>query len=457
MQVKFMLVQLSSIFLKFPRNKLQPPFRKIWFVRSSVIGRGKMRTEQVTELTLYTLAGKPLSVQVIAIILEKQSNHLTKCCLHLRTTWKDYQWIEAKGLFNLDPDLRSGVSKKAFLSNYPLEMTVLLRPDLLIQLENYANDATTVANYFKYLGQETSSNSFLFTESWLGLSVEQHQKQGVIGYRTLWDYFNWDGIDDNYFNDLDDILKGAITSFLKDSAIRELSENSLDSIPTEQAILASTELLETLFEVVPSLLSEEQQAKHKLVNAVTNVFKQSLEADLSKSLETLTQDEAFTASVPTTNSLNITSLFEAIVSFFQHQNWVVSQHSENSVLHFSFQGEYGKWECYAQVREAEQQLVFYSVLPVKAAKKSRHLVAEFLTRANYGLILGNFEMDFNDGEIRYKTSIGVEGSHLDFALIQQVVYSNLSITDKYLPGILQVMNGQKLPATAIAQIEQQVS
>ena len=26
--------------------------------------------------------------------------------------------------------------------------------------------------------------------------------------------------------------------------------------------------------------------------------------------------------------------------------------------------------------------------------------AEFLTRANYGLVFGNFEMDMHDGEIR---------------------------------------------------------
>lgn len=30
--------------------------------------------------------------------------------------------------------------------------------------------------------------------------------------------------------------------------------------------------------------------------------------------------------------------------------------------------------------------------------------AEFLTRANYGLVFGNFEMDMHDGEIRYKPS-----------------------------------------------------
>ena len=39
-------------------------------------------------------------------------------------------------------------------------------------------------------------------------------------------------------------------------------------------------------------------------------------------------------------------------------------------------------------------------------------MAEFLTRANYGLRIGNFEMDFEDGEVRYKSSVDFEGIEL---------------------------------------------
>lgn len=40
-------------------------------------------------------------------------------------------------------------------------------------------------------------------------------------------------------------------------------------------------------------------------------------------------------------------------------------------------------------------------------KKQEQLqaVAEYLSRANYGMYVGNFEMDFNDGEVRYKASM----------------------------------------------------
>ena len=66
-------------------------------------------------------------------------------------------------------------------------------------------------------------------------------------------------------------------------------------------------------------------------------------------------------------------------------------------------------------------------------------VAEFITRANYGLIIGNFELDFSDGEIRYKTSLDVEGDRLSQALIKQLVYTNVLTMDQYLPGILAVL------------------
>jgi hypothetical protein len=80
-------------------------------------------------------------------------------------------------------------------------------------------------------------------------------------------------------------------------------------------------------------------------------------------------------------------------------------------------------------------------------------IAEFLTRANYGMTIGNFELDYTDGEIRYKTSIDVTNDHLSSALIQTLVYTNVAMMDEYLPGIKAVLAGEQ-PEAAIAMIEQ---
>jgi hypothetical protein len=80
-------------------------------------------------------------------------------------------------------------------------------------------------------------------------------------------------------------------------------------------------------------------------------------------------------------------------------------------------------------------------------------IAEFLTRANSGTIIGNFELDFTNGEIRYKTSIDVQGDSLSSELIKQLVYVNVTMMDEYLPGIMSVIYGEVEPKDASAQIE----
>ena len=83
----------------------------------------------------------------------------------------------------------------------------------------------------------------------------------------------------------------------------------------------------------------------------------------------------------------------------------------------------------------------------------RHKVAEFITRVNYGMVIGNFEMDYEDGEMRYKTSIDIEGTELAASMIRQLVYANLVITDRYLPGIMRVIYSDESPVDVLDSIE----
>jgi hypothetical protein len=146
-------------------------------------------------------------------------------------------------------------------------------------------------------------------------------------------------------------------------------------------------------------------------------------------------------------------LYDAIVAFLQEDGWTFTPMEEQMVLRTGFRGENGQWTCYAQAREEQGQFIFYSVCPVNVPEDRRMPAAEFLTRANYGLFIGNFEMDWSDGEIRYKTSIDVEGDRLSPALVQQMVYTNVLMMDRYLPGIMQVLYGNVSPADAVAEAE----
>jgi hypothetical protein len=148
-----------------------------------------------------------------------------------------------------------------------------------------------------------------------------------------------------------------------------------------------------------------------------------------------------------------TRIYDAINDFFTKDDWNFDVLEGRPVLRMGFNGDDGQWMCFAQAREEHEQFIFYSVAPVKAPEERRGAMAEFITRANYGMIMGNFEMDFSDGEVRYKTSIDVEGSELTNPLMKQIVYANVLTMDRYLKGIMAVAFGGVDATDAIKTVE----
>jgi hypothetical protein len=146
-----------------------------------------------------------------------------------------------------------------------------------------------------------------------------------------------------------------------------------------------------------------------------------------------------------------TMIMDALVTFFQEDDWKVEQREES--LRAQVAGNNGAWQFYAYAREKAECALFYSVCPVFAPESKRAQAAEYITRANQGLYLGNFELDYDDGEIRYKTSIDVEGHELVSPLIKQLVRSNISMMDLYLPGIMKVIYTDTSPEKEIKEIE----
>jgi hypothetical protein len=149
----------------------------------------------------------------------------------------------------------------------------------------------------------------------------------------------------------------------------------------------------------------------------------------------------------------MTDIFHQLIEFFEEDGWDFQEAEGMTILSMGFAGVHGKWLCYAQAREKEEQFVFYSVLPINVPESRMARMAEFLTRVNYGMVIGNFEMDYDDGEIRYKTSVDIEGAELSAALIRQIVYANLVITDRYLSGVMRVIYSDESPMDILESVE----
>lgn len=145
--------------------------------------------------------------------------------------------------------------------------------------------------------------------------------------------------------------------------------------------------------------------------------------------------------------------FEAVGKFMEEDGWHPQALDDNYVYRAHFVGNNGEVTCFAQVRVDLELFIFYVVMPVRVPVQMRLPTAEYITRANYGLRIGNFEMDFDDGEIRYKSSIDFESVELTPDLIRNIMYPAVQTMDCYLPGVLSVIFGGKSAEEAISAIE----
>lgn len=147
-------------------------------------------------------------------------------------------------------------------------------------------------------------------------------------------------------------------------------------------------------------------------------------------------------------------MFSKIIDFFKKEGWsYVPVENETAVI-LGIKGENGNFECLAEVNEVNNSFIFFSIFNENIPEGKRSEVSELLTRLNYGKFQGNFEMDFEDGELRYKTSIyyGSQGLNLD--VIENMVLTNIATMDRSISGFMRLIYGNINPLDAYLQIEE---
>lgn len=104
----------------------------------------------------------------------------------------------------------------------------------------------------------------------------------------------------------------------------------------------------------------------------------------------------------------------------------------------------------------EDALVAYGICPVSAERGNAEMMAqmaEFICRANYGLLNGNFELDFRDGEIRYKSYVDCEELIPSADVIDNCIHCICAMFTRYSSGILDIIFADGTAKAAIAACE----
>jgi hypothetical protein len=110
-------------------------------------------------------------------------------------------------------------------------------------------------------------------------------------------------------------------------------------------------------------------------------------------------------------------------------------------------------DAHAAVIANTRQFVLYINLGLAAPPDRRTEVARFITEANWGLTIGNFELDLGDGHVRFKSSVAYGDAGLSPALIRTTIYWAVKAVELYAEPLVEVIAGRTSCDAAIVAVE----
>ena len=155
----------------------------------------------------------------------------------------------------------------------------------------------------------------------------------------------------------------------------------------------------------------------------------------------------------------------AVHAMFRENEWHYDFEEERGLFHSGFSLSAAKLDQVRILldvcgpggsREAQdecQYLIVFGKGGVRADESCTAQTAEYLTRVNYGLRSGNFELDYSDGEIRYKVFVDCQDLLPSTAVLRDAVTIPVDMFDRYGNGLLAVVLGVKTPEAAIQEAE----
>ncbi len=112
----------------------------------------------------------------------------------------------------------------------------------------------------------------------------------------------------------------------------------------------------------------------------------------------------------------------------------------------------GNFQCLVDVSSEHNGILFLTIFPANVPPDMRDTIAGFLTRINYGLFFGNFEMNYESGEIRFRTSLCPVD---DFKKneFDQLIGLNIQSMDRYFKILNNIIFGHLAIEDAVASLD----
>lgn len=131
------------------------------------------------------------------------------------------------------------------------------------------------------------------------------------------------------------------------------------------------------------------------------------------------------------------SLYDQTLSYLEAKGLAVEPGGD-SHLRLRFHTDDAAWGSVVEVNEDARLVVLYSVFPTAIPAPLREETALAFIGEHYGSVLGCYEMDPNDGELRYRSAVSVE-ERLDPSRFAAALSEHLTVMKRFVPIVEEVV------------------
>jgi hypothetical protein len=144
------------------------------------------------------------------------------------------------------------------------------------------------------------------------------------------------------------------------------------------------------------------------------------------------------------------TLFDRVSDYLTSKDWQFTTYEDRQYYSFTLQLRDGNARIFVDPVEGNgwSRILVLTTFSTYVPEQKRRVVAEAIARINYANIFGNFEMDFDDGEVRSKAVLECNG-YLGDDLIDRAIRKSLDLADQYQAPLLGIAFGNLSPKDVI--------
>ena len=150
---------------------------------------------------------------------------------------------------------------------------------------------------------------------------------------------------------------------------------------------------------------------------------------------------------PWTEDEDSDSLLSVVESALAERDFKTHRFDEDSVFG-RLRTNKATYELFVHADDERDTVAVYLLFPTHAPEERRAAVAELCTRANWETFIGALDMDYADGDVRFRAGLDVEDSALSATMVHNIVSAAAWMLDRYHDALVKVMVAGEDPATA---------